>query len=76
MNDKDLLARIEQLETTLQTLQTGNIYLIDELLQYKAALNRIAMLGMSDMAYTKEFTNEVNSIARGVLSANNETKKP
>jgi len=33
----------------------------------KSALNRIAMLGSSGMAYTSDFTEKVNTISRGTL---------
>lgn len=35
--------------------------------KFKDALDRIAMIGMGPMAYTSEFTNKVNGIARAAL---------
>lgn len=39
-------------------------YKIDK---FEAALNRIGMLGMGELAYTSEFTEKVTGIVRGVL---------
>ena len=34
---------------------------------YKSALNRIGMLGMSELAYTSDYTEEVRTIVRKAL---------
>jgi hypothetical protein len=38
-----------------------------EAAEYKAALNKIGMLAMSELAYTKEFTGRVQAIVRWAL---------
>ncbi len=41
--------------------------LIDQKDRLKAVLNKIALLGSSELAYTSEFTNQVNALVRGIL---------
>lgn len=41
---------------------------IAELARLRKALNKIAILGSSEMAYTSDFTTEVMGIVRGALS--------
>lgn len=57
---KMMFKDIHDAEDKIQPLETKNQILIK-------ALNRIAMLGSGSKAYTKDFTNEVNDIARVVL---------
>ena len=38
--------------------------------KYKRALNRIAIIGSGEKAYTSDFTNEVMGIVREVLNEN------
>jgi hypothetical protein len=55
------------------TKQHSNI--IKDALKMYDALNRIAMLGSSEMAYTRDFTTKVNGIARKVLAEIEEQNK-
>lgn len=41
--------------------------ILDRLERYEKALNKVAMLGCSEHAYTKEFTERVNTIVRKAL---------
>lgn len=48
---------------------TGILYRRDFTIErLTTALNRIAMLGLSELAYTSEFTERVNAIAREALT--------
>lgn len=42
--------------------------LIAKIEKYEHALNKIAMLGMGEMAYTSDFTEAVNMLARKALN--------
>lgn len=58
----------------IEHLTEENYQLTLEVTRLLAALNRIALLGSGELAYTSEFTNEVNTIVRGAL--NEQEKSP
>jgi hypothetical protein len=46
--------------------------ILDRLEKYEKVLNKIAMIGCSELAYSKEFTERVNQLVRNVLKEFND----
>jgi hypothetical protein len=44
--------------------------ILNRLEKYEKVLNKIAMIGCSELAYSKEFTERVNQLIRDVLKEN------
>lgn len=78
----ELLERIKMLDEMLENARAANsgVYYLHtddcyywtpeaykQFRAYADALNQIAILGMGELAYTKDFTEKVNMIARSAL---------